>query len=48
MTATSVFLWAYGLLLLGCVLFLVAALPTWFREMRALPGRPPAAERGRP
>ncbi len=48
LTATSLFLWAYGLLLLGCVLFLVAALPTWFREMRALPGRAPVAERGHP
>lgn len=41
LTVTPLFLWAYGLLLLGCVLFLGAALPTWYREMRALPGRAP-------
>ena len=41
LTLTQLFLWAYGLLLLGCLLFLVAALPAWYREMRALPGRAP-------
>lgn len=45
---TPLFLWAYGLLLLGCVLFLVAALPTWFREMRALPAATVRAGAGRP
>lgn len=47
LTLTPLFLWAYGLLLLGCVLFLVAALPTWFREMLALtaPTSPASASR---
>ncbi len=44
---TSLFLWAYGLLLVGCVLFLAAALPTWFREMRALPSSSSPTSAGR-
>lgn len=44
LTITPVFLTLYGLLLAGTVLFLLAALPTWFREMQAL--RRPAARTG--
>lgn len=36
------FLVLYGLVLLGSLLFLVLALPTWFREMGRLGGRPAA------
>ncbi len=45
LSMTSVFLSLYGLLLAGCLLFLVAALPTWFREMQRLGSPVPPVER---